>query len=73
MGLTERSLATLVADAPPPELRGTAFGMFNPVTAPSCDALVSRQQLSTNTRRADDKFLPSRALSISVIKALNVI
>jgi MFS family permease len=29
MGLTQGLLATLVADAAPPELRGTAFGMFN--------------------------------------------
>lgn len=29
MGLTQGLLATLVADTAPPELRGTAFGMFN--------------------------------------------
>jgi len=29
MGLTQGVLATLIADAAPPELRGTAFGMFN--------------------------------------------
>jgi MFS family permease len=29
MGFTQGLLATLVADAAPPELRGTAFGMFN--------------------------------------------
>ncbi len=29
MGLTQGLLAALVADAAPPELRGTAFGMFN--------------------------------------------
>jgi MFS family permease len=29
MGLTQGLLATLVADAAPPELRGTAYGMFN--------------------------------------------
>jgi MFS family permease len=29
MGLTQSLLATLVADAAPAELRGTAFGMFN--------------------------------------------
>ncbi|MEX1084102.1 MAG: MFS transporter, partial [Xanthobacteraceae bacterium] len=32
MGLTQGLLATLVADTAPPELRGTAFGMFNLVT-----------------------------------------
>jgi MFS family permease len=32
MGLTQGLLATLVADAAPAELRGTAFGMFNLVT-----------------------------------------
>jgi len=32
MGLTQGLLATLVADTAPPELRGTAFGMFNFVT-----------------------------------------
>lgn len=32
MGLTQGLLATLVADAAPPELRGTAYGMFNLVT-----------------------------------------
>lgn len=32
MGFTQGLLATLVADASPPELRGTAFGMFNLVT-----------------------------------------
>jgi MFS family permease len=29
MGFTQGLLATLVADAAPPELRGTAYGMFN--------------------------------------------
>jgi MFS family permease len=32
MGLTQGLLAALVADAAPPELRGTAFGMFNLLT-----------------------------------------
>jgi MFS family permease len=32
MGFTQGLLATLVADSAPPELRGTAFGMFNVVT-----------------------------------------
>ncbi len=32
MGLSQGLLATLVADAAPPELRGTAFGMFNLTT-----------------------------------------
>ena len=29
MGFTQGLLATLVADTAPPELRGTAYGMFN--------------------------------------------
>lgn len=32
MGFTQGLLATLIADAAPAELRGTAFGMFNLVT-----------------------------------------
>ncbi|MGB7619113.1 MAG: MFS transporter, partial [Pseudolabrys sp.] len=32
MGLTQGLLAALVADTAPPELRGTAFGMFNLVS-----------------------------------------
>lgn len=32
MGFTQGLLSTLIADAAPPELRGTAFGMFNLVT-----------------------------------------
>src|SRR4029079_9812582 len=32
MGFTQGLLATLVADAAPPELRGTAFGTFNLLT-----------------------------------------
>jgi MFS family permease len=32
MGFTQGILATLVAESAPPELRGTAFGMFNLVT-----------------------------------------
>ncbi len=32
MGMTQGLLAALVADTAPPELRGTAFGMFNLVT-----------------------------------------
>ncbi|MFG1466652.1 MFS transporter [Xanthobacter sp. DSM 24535] len=32
LGFTQGILATLVADSAPPELRGTAFGMFNLVT-----------------------------------------
>jgi MFS family permease len=32
MGFTQGLLATLVADAAPAELRGTAFGVFNLIT-----------------------------------------
>jgi MFS family permease len=32
MGFTQGLLATLIADAAPAELRGTAFGMFNLIT-----------------------------------------
>jgi MFS family permease len=32
MGFTQGLLATLVATAAPPELRGTAFGIFNLIT-----------------------------------------
>lgn len=32
MGFTQGTLASLVADAAPSELRGTAFGLFNLVT-----------------------------------------
>ena len=32
MGFTQGLFATLVADTAPPELRGTAFGMFNLIT-----------------------------------------
>jgi len=32
MGLTQGLLSTLVADAAPPDLRGTAFGVFNLVS-----------------------------------------
>jgi MFS family permease len=32
MGFTQGLFATLVADASPPELRGTAFGFFNLLT-----------------------------------------
>lgn len=32
MGFTQGLLATLVADSTPPELRGTAFGMYNLIT-----------------------------------------
>ncbi len=32
MGFTQGLLAALIADAAQPELRGTAFGMFNLVT-----------------------------------------
>ena len=32
MGFTKGCSSTLVADAAPPELRGTAFGMFNLVS-----------------------------------------
>ena len=32
MGVTQGLLATLVADTAPPELRGTAYGMFNLMT-----------------------------------------
>ncbi|WP_414474216.1 MFS transporter [Microvirga sp. M2] len=32
MGFTQGLLSTLIADSAPPELRGTAFGMFNLVT-----------------------------------------
>jgi MFS family permease len=32
MGFTQGLLATLIAESAPPELRGTAFGVFNLVT-----------------------------------------
>jgi len=47
MGMTQGLLATMVAATAPADLRGTAFGFFNPVSGVAMLVASGRQQLSS--------------------------
>ena len=63
MGFTQGLLATLVADTSPPELRGTAFGMFNLVTGGALLAASVIAGVLWDTIGAHGTFLSGAALA----------
>jgi MFS family permease len=63
MGFTQGLLATLVADTSPPELRGTAFGMFNLLTGGALLAASVVAGILWDTIGAHGTFLSGAALA----------
>ncbi len=65
MGFTQGLLATLVADAAPLELRGTAFGMFNLATGIALLAASVLAGALWDVLGRKEPFLPEQALPVS--------
>lgn len=70
MGFTQGLLAALVADSAPPELRGTAFGMFNLVTGVALLAASVIAGLLWDMFGAEFTFLAGAGFSLVTIAAL---
>jgi MFS family permease len=70
MGFTQGLLATLVADSAPPELRGTAFGMFNLVTGAALLAASVIAGVLWDTFGARWTFLAGAAFALLTIAGL---
>ncbi len=70
MGFTQGILAALVADSAPPELRGTAFGMFNLVTGVALLAASVIAGLLWDALGAEWTFLAGAAFAVVTIGGL---
>ncbi len=70
MGFTQGLLATLVADTSPPELRGTAFGMFNLLTGGALLAASVAAGILWDTIGAHATFLSGAALAAMALLGL---
>ena len=70
MGFTQGLLATLVADSSPPELRGTAFGMFNLLTGGALLAASIVAGILWDTIGARGTFVSSAALATVALLGL---
>ncbi len=70
MGFTQGLLATLVADSAPPELRGTAFGMFNFATGVALLAASVIAGLLWDIYGARWTFLAGAAFAVLTIAGL---
>ena len=70
MGFTQGLLATLVADTSPPELRGTAFGMFNLLTGGALLAASIVAGILWDTVGAPGTFLCGAALATAALLGL---
>ncbi|MCO5163866.1 MAG: MFS transporter [Mesorhizobium sp.] len=70
MGFTQGILATLVADSAPPELRGTAFGMFNLVTGGALLAASVIAGVLWDAFGAQWTFLAGAAFAVLTIAGL---
>lgn len=70
MGFTQGILATLIADSAPPELRGTAFGMFNLVTGMALLAASVIAGMLWDAFGAEWTFLAGAAFAVLTIAAL---
>jgi MFS family permease len=73
MGFTQGLLATLVADTSPPELRGTAFGVFNLATGVALLVASILAGLLWDTRGAQTTFLAGGAFAVLALLGLVVI
>lgn len=73
MGFTQGLLATLVADTSPPELRGTAFGMFNLLTGGALLAASVVAGILWDTFGAHGAFLSGAALATAAFLGLYAI
>lgn len=70
MGFTQGILAALVADSAPPELRGTAFGMFNLVTGAALLAASVIAGVLWDAFGAQWTFVAGAAFALLTIAAL---
>ncbi len=70
MGVTQGLLATLVADTAPPELRGTAYGMFNLMTGLALLAASVIAGALWDTAGSQATFLAGAAFATLAIVAL---
>ncbi len=70
MGFTQGILATLVADSAPPELRGTAFGMFNLITGGALMAASVIAGVLWDAFGAQWTFLAGAAFAVLTIGGL---
>jgi MFS family permease len=70
MGFTQGLLATLVADTSPPELRGTAFGMFNLLTGGALLAASVVAGILWDTIGARGTFLSGAAIATAALLGL---
>ena len=70
MGFTQGLLATLVADTSPPELRGTAFGMFNLLTGGALLAASVVAGILWDSIGAHGTFLSGAALATVAVLGL---
>ena len=73
MGLTQGLLATLVAEAAPPELRGTAFGLFNFVTGGALLLASVLAGVLWDRAGPDVTFLAGAALAVASLPALRLL
>jgi len=62
MGFTQGLLATLVADTAPPELRGTAYGMFNLLSGLGASYCKRARRSLVESVGPESTFLRGRAL-----------
>lgn len=70
MGFTQGLFATLVADVSPPELRGTAFGMFNLITGIAMLAASIIAGLLWDTAGAQATFLAGALFAVLTVFGL---
>ncbi len=70
MGCTQGLLATLVADTAPPDLRGTAFGLFNVVTGGALLAASVWAGLLWDTFGAQATFITGAAIAVVALVGL---
>jgi MFS family permease len=73
MGFTQGLLATLVADTSPPELRGTAFGIFNLLTGGALLAASVVAGMLWDTIGGHGTFLSGAALATTALLGLTAI
>ena len=73
MGFTQGLLAALVADASPPELRGTAFGVFNMIAGLSLLAASMIAGIVWDVAGASVTFLAGAAFTAAALAGLLVI
>jgi MFS family permease len=73
LALTQGLLATLIADATPPELRGTGFGLFNMASGVAMLVGNALTGLVWDLKGANNAFLLSTVVATAILLALPLI